>query len=238
MPVIRGEGPTALAANGDSIRITGNPAFSAPSAEEAPGFHQEATDAADEAEEDPRGVGSREPDLDEAINSVPPIPVSKEQLAKNGCTSCEGHKFVIVGHKPKAYRTPAPRHPRCDIRTTWLLKDGAWSTVEDRISLEEIPNKTAKLEDKVVMSLTSFEKSREDPADIPDSDLEDPVKLLRHTKVKRAPALDPPLHLKGRAPLRSKPVSFEGGIAHESSAETAANAQVQDSGTPECTVSG
>ena len=103
-----------------------------------------------------------------------PIPVSKEKLAKNGWTSCEGHKFVIVGHKPKAYRTPAPRHPRCDIRTTWLFKDGAWSKVEDRISLEEIPNKTAKLEDKVVMSLTSFEKSREDPADVPDSDLEDP----------------------------------------------------------------
>ena len=40
--------------------------------------------------------------------------------------------------------------------------------------MEEIPNKTAKFEDNVVMSLTSFEKSREDPADIPDSDLEDP----------------------------------------------------------------
>ena len=33
------------------------------------------------------------------------------------------------------------------------------------------------------MSLTSFEKSREDPADIPDSDLEDP-ETLRHPKAK------------------------------------------------------
>ena len=39
VPVIGGEGSTApAAANGDSIRITGNPAFSAPSAEEAPFF--------------------------------------------------------------------------------------------------------------------------------------------------------------------------------------------------------
>ena len=117
-------------------------------------------DAADEAEEDSSGVEHRDPDLEQAINSVPPIPVSKEQLAKNGWTSCEGHKFVIVGHKPKAYRTPAPRHPRCDIRTTWLFKDGAWSKVEDRISLEKISNKTAKLEGNVAMSLPSFEKSR------------------------------------------------------------------------------
>ena len=37
VPVIGGEGSTALAAaNGDSI--SGNPAFSTPSAEEAPGF--------------------------------------------------------------------------------------------------------------------------------------------------------------------------------------------------------
>ena len=100
-------------------------------------------DAAEEAEEDSSGVGRRDPDLELANSSVPPIPVSKEQLAKSGWTSCERHKFVIVGHHPKAYRTPAPRHPR-------------------------------KLEGKVLMSLTSFEKSREDPADTPDSDLEDP----------------------------------------------------------------
>ena len=124
--------------------------------------------------------------MEEAINSVPPIPVSKEQLAKNGWTSCEGHKFVIVGHKPKAYRTPAPRHPRCDIRTTW----------QDRISFEEIPNKTAKLEDKVVMSLTSFEKSREDPADIPDSDLEDPEA--------HAPPEGEERDLRGKAKLREE----------------------------------
>ena len=122
----------------------------------------------------PAGIGGRDPDSELATNSVPSIPVSKEQSAKSGWTSCAGHKFVIVGHKPKAYRTPAPRHPRCDIRTAWLFRDGAWSKVEGRISLEEVPNKTAKLEGKVVMSLTSFEKSREDPADTPDSDLEDP----------------------------------------------------------------
>ena len=40
--------------------------------------------------------------------------------------------------------------------------------------MEEVPSKTARLEDNVVMSLTSFEKSREDPADVPYSDLEDP----------------------------------------------------------------
>ena len=44
VPVIGGDGSTALAAaNGDSIRITGDSAFSAPSAEEAPDFQYEAT---------------------------------------------------------------------------------------------------------------------------------------------------------------------------------------------------
>ena len=39
VPVIGGEGSSALtAACGDSIRITGNPAFSTPSAGEASGF--------------------------------------------------------------------------------------------------------------------------------------------------------------------------------------------------------
>ena len=132
--------------------------------------------------------------------------MSKEQLAKNGWTSCEVHKFVSAGHKPKAYRTPAPRHPRCDIRTTWLFKDGAWSKVEDRVSLEEIPNKTAKLEDKVVMSLTSFEKSREDPADVPDSDLEDPEA--------HAPPEGEERDLRGEAKLREEATSAKHLFTH------------------------
>ena len=53
----------------------------------------------------------------------------------------------------------------------------------------------------------------------------------------RAPPSTPRFILK-LAPLRSMPVSFKGGIAHESSAATATNAQVQDNGAPECTASG
>ena len=130
---------------------------------------------------------------------MPPIPVSKEQLAKSGWTSCEGRKFVIIGHHPNTFRTPAPRHPRCDIRTTLLFKDGAWSKVEDRVSLEEIPNKTAKLEGKVVMSFTSFEQSREDPADTPDSDLQDPEP--------QTPPEGEGRDLKGEAKLREEATS-------------------------------
>ena len=47
------------------------------------------------------GVGHRDPDLEEAINSVPPIPVSKEQLAKNGWTSCQGHNLSLLDASPK-----------------------------------------------------------------------------------------------------------------------------------------
>ena len=35
--------------------------------------------------------------------------------------------------------------PRCDIRTTWLFKDGAWSTVEDINSFKHF----LKAEDKI-----------------------------------------------------------------------------------------
>ena len=106
-------------------------------------------------------------------------PLSMQRLHRtNSGSALENVTLAVVqswaSTVSKAFRTPAPRHPRCDIRTTWLFYHGAWSKVGDRVSLEEVPNKTAKLEGKVVMSLTSFEKSREDLADTPDSDLEDP----------------------------------------------------------------
>ena len=76
------------------------------------------------------GVGRPDPDLEEAINSAPLIPVSKEQLAKNGWTSCEGHKFVIVGHKPKAYRTPSAKASK--VRHSYNMALQGWGMVKGR----------------------------------------------------------------------------------------------------------
>ena len=85
VPVIGREGSTAFAAaDGDSIRIAGNPAF------------------------------STDPDLELAINSVPAIPVSKELLAKSGWTSCEGQvchcRAQPRGIPDSCAKTPKVRH--------------------------------------------------------------------------------------------------------------------------------
>ena len=82
--------------------------------------------------------------------------------------------YAIVGNHRKAFETPAPRHLRCDIRTKWPFREEAGAKVEDRIWLQELPNKPSKHEGKIIMSITSFEKSTEDPADTRDSDLKDP----------------------------------------------------------------
>ena len=38
--------------------------------------------------------------------------------------------------------TPASRHPRCLIRTTWVFRDGSWSKAEDKVDIRALGNKT------------------------------------------------------------------------------------------------
>ena len=113
-------------------------------------------------------VEHQDPDLEAAINSVPPIPVSAEKLSKSGWVTHHTLK-LLVGHKPKAFRTPVSRRPRCMIRTTWFFRDGSWSKAEDKVDMRTLGNKTAKLDSPAIMS----ERPEDDPEDIPDSDRED-----------------------------------------------------------------
>ncbi|CAE7521448.1 unnamed protein product, partial [Symbiodinium pilosum] len=58
------------------------------------------------------------------------------------------------------------------IRTTWVFGDGEWSKIEDKINIEELDVRAAKLEAYTVMSITIFERSPESEEEIPDSDRE------------------------------------------------------------------
>ena len=76
-----------------------------------------------------------DPELESAINGVPPIKLTAKQLSKTGWTNAEGHPYIIVGHYPKAFRVPTSRHPKCVIRTTWVFRDGAWHLIEDKVDI-------------------------------------------------------------------------------------------------------
>ena len=68
---------------------------------------------------------------------------------KPGWVSHPGLENVLIGHKPKVLRTPTPKHPSRIIRTTWVFRDGEWSRIEDKVTLEVY----------TVMSITIFERS-------------------------------------------------------------------------------
>ena len=90
---------------------------------------------------------------------VPPLP--PRWMRKN-----------LIGHKPKVLRTPAPKHPSRTIRATWVFRDGEWSKTEDKVNIEELDVRAAKLEANTVMSITIFERSPESEEEVPDSDRE------------------------------------------------------------------
>ena len=102
-------------------------------------------------------VEHQDPDLEAAINSVPPIPASAGKLSKSGWITHDTLK-IWVGQKPKAFRTPVSGHPRCLIRTTWLFRDGSWSKAEDKVDMRVVGNKTAKLDSPAIISITIFER--------------------------------------------------------------------------------
>ena len=91
---------------------------------------------------------------------------------KAGWVSHPGLEHVLIGHKPKVYRTPAPKHPSRTVRTTWVFRDGEWKKIEDKVNIEELDVRAAKFEEYTVMSITIFERSPDDKEEIPDSDRE------------------------------------------------------------------
>ena len=72
-----------------------------------------------------------------------------------------GLENVLIGHKPKVLRTPAPKHPSKTIRATWVFRDCEWSKIEDKVNIEELDVRAARLEANTVMSITIFERSPE-----------------------------------------------------------------------------
>ena len=65
---------------------------------------------------------------------------------KPGWVARPGLENVLIGHKPKVPRTPAPKHPSRTIRATWVFRDGEWSKIEDKVNIEELDVRAAKLE--------------------------------------------------------------------------------------------
>ena len=114
-----------------------------------------------------------DPELESAINGVPPIKLTAKQLSKTGWTNAEGHPYIIIGHYPKAFRVPTSRHPKCVIRTTWVFRDGVWHLVEDKVDIRALEVRADKYEDAPIMSITSFTRPADDPEPEPDSDREE-----------------------------------------------------------------
>ena len=122
----------------------------------------------DEQDEDP---GKHlDPGVHEAISKVPPIAISKEQLSKTGWTATKEHRKVIIGHRPKTFRTPASRHLSFVIRTTWVFRGDEWSKIEDKVDMRELRQKVAKFEEPTILSISVCERPPDNPEPEPDSD--------------------------------------------------------------------
>ena len=80
------------------------------------------------------------------------------------------HAKLIIGHHPKAYRSPAPKHPSCTIRTTWIFREKKWECIENNVDMSTLANRTAKLVDGVTVSLTVFRKPESSKDHEPASD--------------------------------------------------------------------
>ena len=115
-----------------------------------------------------------DPQIEEAVNAKPPIRTTPKDLAKAGwiASGVDASTKVIVGHRPKAMRVPAPRHPRFVIRTTWIYQDSAWKKVEDSVDIRSLKVKNQKIEGSPILSITTFKRPEDDPLQEPDSDRE------------------------------------------------------------------
>ena len=115
-----------------------------------------------------------DPQIEEAVNAKPPIRIIPKDLARAGwiANGVDASTKVIVGHRPKAMRVPAPRHPRFVIRTTWIYKDSAWKKIEDSVDIRSLKVKNQKIEGSPILSITTFKRPDDDPLQEPDSDRE------------------------------------------------------------------
>ena len=76
---------------------------------------------------------------------------------------------MLVGHRPKAFRTPATRYPKHVVRTTWVFNK-KWVKLEENVDIRCLDNRVDKLPDPALLSVTSFKRPDDDPEPEPDSD--------------------------------------------------------------------
>ena len=108
-------------------------------------------------------------DLVAALGLPSPVEgVTREMLGKVGWVSGLSGRAIKIAHRPKVYRTPAPKYPRHRIRATWAVR----VCLEDSVDMSELENSKAKLEEGVVMTITIFNLPRGEEEPVPDSDRE------------------------------------------------------------------
>ena len=78
---------------------------------------------------------------------------------------------MLVGRKPKKFRTPATRYAKHVIRTTWVFGK-KWVEIQKDLDIRTLENRVAKLPDPAVLSLTIFKRPEDDPEPEPDSEAE------------------------------------------------------------------
>ena len=95
--------------------------------------------------------------------------VTREMLGKVGWVSGLPGRAIKVAHRPKVFRTPAPKHPKHRIRTTWAVRGGEWVCNEDSVDIAELENSKAELDEGVVMTITVFNVPKGEEEPVPDS---------------------------------------------------------------------
>ena len=112
-------------------------------------------------------------DLQAACNAPPFAGIQPSQLAKSGWTTTPNYAYIMIAHYPKVFRTPARRFPRCLVRTTWVFREGSWSRIEDSVNIRSLEVRSAKFDERPIMSVTVFGRPPDDPDVVPDSDLDE-----------------------------------------------------------------
>ena len=111
--------------------------------------------------------------LAEVLKKDPPLDgMKKAQLLKLGWTTVKGNPRIKVAHKPKTFRTPAPRFPRHRIRTTWGFIAGDWKLLEDKVSMDELDAVYGDVPEGTVIMVTIFDLPEDEDEETPDSDVE------------------------------------------------------------------
>ena len=77
---------------------------------------------------------------------------------------------TIVAFWPKVFRAPNAKCPSKTIRTTFAFDGESWIKLEDKVNLEELDSKAAKLPERVPMTIICFERDPRNPEPQEDSD--------------------------------------------------------------------